>query len=184
MALLQRLAISALSFRRVKDGTSGLAAGAPVRRPQAWHPSVTLVSIISLPVDDSLPAHEAFLSRSGSCAGLFEFAVRQGVRAEATGCVAKWLLAWQRTFFVRAAALPANRDGRSLRNCDFCDLVRSGRGEGAGQAAAAGGVGLHPAPMKRRRGHVIRGSASACPSAETHFPAVATTDWIASRDQL
>jgi len=119
MALLQRLAISALSFRRVKDGTSGLAAGAPVRRPQAWHPSVTLVSIISLPVDDSLPAHEAFLSRSGSCAGLFEFAVRQGVRAEATGCVAKWLLAWQRTFFVRAAALPANV------MADLCEIAIS-----------------------------------------------------------
>src|SRR5262252_8250236 len=99
MALLQRLAISALSFRPVKDVTSGLAAGAPVRRPQARPSSAKLVSIISLPVDDSLPAHEAFLSRSGSCAGLFEFAVRQGVRAEATGCVAKWLLDLAAHFF-------------------------------------------------------------------------------------
>src|SRR5215467_16317814 len=132
MAPQSRLAVSALSFRRVKDGTSGLAAGAPVRRPQASHPSVTLVSIISLPVDDSLPAHEAFLSRSGSCAGLFEFAVRQGVRAEATGCVAKWLMDLAAHFFCSAPAapflfgassVPANRDGRSLRNCDFSSTL-------------------------------------------------------------
>jgi len=141
MALLQRLAISALSFRPVKDVTSGLAAGAPVRRPQARPSSAKLVGIIALPVDDSLPAREAFLSRSGSCAGLFEFAVRRGVRAEATSALPSGSWAWQRTFFCSPpAAPPANRDGRSQQNCDFFfDLVRSGRGEGAGQAAAARG---------------------------------------------